>query len=61
VKETVYRPNKEAAKVYAHLYVLYRALHDAFGTASFTGRLDRLMKDLIVLRDKVRKERPGKG
>ena len=59
VKEIVYRPNKEAAKVYAQLYALYSTLHDAFGTAAFTGRLDRLMKDLIAVRDRVRKERPG--
>ena len=61
VKETVYRPNKRSAAVYAQLYALYGALHDAFGTSTFTGRLDRVMKDLIVLRDRVRKERPGRG
>ena len=57
VKETVYRPEKAAA-VYAELYSLYGVLHDAFGTATFTGRLDRVMKDLIALRDRVRNERP---
>ena len=31
VKTTVYKPNKEAAYVYAKLYSLYRQLHDAFG------------------------------
>ncbi|MBN2473361.1 MAG: ribulokinase [Pirellulales bacterium] len=55
VKPTVYRPRKAAAKVYAELYGLYRTLHDAFGTAGFSGRLDRVMKDLIAMRDRVRK------
>jgi len=55
VKSTVYRPNKEAAKVYAELYKLYRTLHDAFGTKQFGGKLDRVMKDLIAIRDRTRK------
>ncbi|HUT09991.1 MAG TPA: ribulokinase [Thermoguttaceae bacterium] len=55
VKPTVYRPQKAAAAVYAELYELYRTLHDAFGTAGFKGKLDGVMKDLIALRDRVRK------
>jgi len=55
VKPKVYRPNKAAAKVYAELYELYRTLHDAFGTAAAKGKLDRVMKDLIAVRDRVRK------
>ena len=55
VKETVYRPNKAAARVYAELYDLYHTLHDAFGTAAFHGSLDQVMKSLIALRDRVRK------
>jgi L-ribulokinase len=55
VKSMVYRPRKAAAAVYAELYELYRALHDAFGTTGYKGRLHYVMKDLIALRDRVRK------
>ena len=54
VKSTVYRPSKKAAAVYAELYKLYRALHDAFGTAGFQGTLNRVMKDLIAIRARQR-------
>ena len=54
-KPTVYRPAKAAAKVYAELYELYRTLHDAFGTAATPETIGRVMKDLIALRDRVRK------
>jgi L-ribulokinase len=55
VKDKVYRPNKAAAAVYAQLYQLYHTLHDAFGTSRFKGQLDHVMKDLIALRNRVRK------
>jgi L-ribulokinase len=55
VKDKVYRPNKAAAAVYAELYQLYHTLHDAFGTTGFKGQLGRVMKDLIAIRDRVRK------
>ncbi|MGQ9574159.1 MAG: ribulokinase [Thermoguttaceae bacterium] len=55
VKRTVYRPNPAAAAVYAELYPLYRTLHDAFGTPDGSGRLYRVMKDLIEIRDRVRR------
>ncbi|MBN1908763.1 MAG: ribulokinase [Pirellulales bacterium] len=55
VKPTVYRPNKAAAKIYADLYPLYRALHDAFGTANAQAKLGHVMKELIAIREKTRK------
>jgi L-ribulokinase len=55
VKATVYRPNKAAAATYAELYPLYRKLHDAFGTRGSQGELFAVMKDLIALRDRVRR------
>jgi L-ribulokinase len=55
VKDKVYRPNKAAAKVYAELYKLYHTLHDSFGTTQFRGQVDHVMKDLIAIRDRVRK------
>ena len=51
VKPQVFRPNKAAAKTYAELYPLYRTLHDAFGTSEHHGRLDRVMKELIAIRN----------
>lgn len=56
VKETVYRPAKAAARIYAELYPLYRALHDGLGTTRTGVALNRVMKDLIAIRDRVRKE-----
>jgi len=55
VKPAVYRPRKQAAAVYARLYELYRTLHDAFGTATYQGKLYGVMKELIAIRDRVRK------
>jgi L-ribulokinase len=55
-KEHVYRPNRPAAKTYAELYRLYRRLHDAFGTPDGGGPLYSVMKELISLRDRVRRE-----
>ena len=55
VKSTVYRPQKAAAATYAELYGLYGTLHDAFGTARSSGKLNQVMKRLIAIRDRVRK------
>jgi L-ribulokinase len=55
VKPTVYCPSRAAAKVYAELYSLYRTLHDGFGTSGFEGRINGVMKDLIGIRNRVRK------
>jgi len=55
VKDVVYRPTKAAAGVYGELYTLYRGLHDAFGTPA-RGTLDHVMKELIRIRDRARRE-----
>lgn len=55
VKPKVYRPGKAAAEVYAELYGLYRTLHDAFGTQAGQENLHPVMKQLIAIRDRVRK------
>ncbi len=55
VKATVYQPIKKHAQVYAELYPLYRRLHDAFGATGKQEPLDRVMKDLIAIRNRVRK------
>ena len=55
VKDLVYKPAKAAAAVYAELYRIYRTLHDAFGTAAKLP-LAGVMKDLIAIRDRARRE-----
>jgi L-ribulokinase len=54
VKEKFYRPNPKSQAVYAEIYPLYRALHDAFGTREWAGKLDHVMKDLIRIRERQR-------
>jgi L-ribulokinase len=54
-KDTVYRPRKAAASVYAELYRLYHQLHDAFGTTGYQGQLYNVMKELIAIRNRVRR------
>jgi L-ribulokinase len=55
LKAKVYRPNKQANAVYLELYALYKQLHDAFGTEQWEGKLYNVMKDLIAIRNRVRK------
>lgn len=54
VREKVYHPVPENAAVYRELHALYRVLHDAFGTAAWSGRLDHVMKQLLDLRARQR-------
>jgi L-ribulokinase len=54
-KKEVYRPVPGRAAVYAELYPLYKQLHDAFGLPGERAGLDRVMKELIAIRDRVRK------
>jgi L-ribulokinase len=55
LKPKMYRPNGKAHAVYQELYVLYRKLHDAFGTQEWTGNLGDVMKQLIDVRNRARK------
>lgn len=55
VKDVVYEPIAENVAIYKELYAIYRTLHDAFGTEGFSGPLSGVMKDLIGIRDRVRK------
>ena len=54
VRSKVYKPDAANHALYAELYDLYRTLHDAFGTAEWSGKLDRVMKDLIAIRERQR-------
>ena len=54
VRDTVYKPIPENAAAYVEVYALYKTLHDAFGTAEWSGQLANVMKDLIALRERQR-------
>jgi L-ribulokinase len=55
LKPVVYKPNTKAPAVYRQLYALYKELHDAFGTKDWNGNLYGVMKQLIDIRNRVRK------
>jgi L-ribulokinase len=55
LKAKVYTPDRKAQTIYAELYALYKQLHDAFGTEEWEGKLHNVMKDLIAIRNRVRK------
>ena len=54
LKKRVYKPSPAAHRVYRKLYALYKQLHDAFGTAEWSGSLHNVMKDLLDIRAKAR-------
>jgi L-ribulokinase len=54
LKARAFNPNPKAHAVYRQLYVLYRKLHDAFGTTGSKGNLHELMKQLIQIRNRAR-------
>ena len=54
VRDTVYHPIPENQAIYGELYALYLTLHDAFGTADWTGKVDHVMKDLLSIRERQR-------
>jgi L-ribulokinase len=55
LKEKVYKPDAKAHAIYHELYVIYKSLHDAFGTREWHGNLYEVMKRLIEIRSRVRK------
>jgi L-ribulokinase len=52
----VFEPDMANHGVYTEMYGLYRTLHDAFGTQDWTGSLYHVMKDLIALRERQRRD-----
>ena len=50
-----YRPIETNHRIYQRLYTLYRRLHDAFGTRQWSGGMHSLMKELLDIRDEVRR------
>ncbi len=55
LKAKIYQPNPRAHQVYQELYAIYKELHDAFGTQEWQGNLHGVMKQLIEIRERVRK------
>ena len=55
LKAKVFKPNAKAHATYKELYVLYKKLHDAFGTKDWNGNLFDVMKGLLEIRRRVRK------
>ncbi len=53
-REKVYHPIPENQAVYAELYQLYHTLHDAFGTATWSGHVNHVMKRLLDIRERQR-------
>jgi L-ribulokinase len=49
----IFRPILENHKIYKKLYLLYRQLHDGFGTRGWSGNMYNVMKDLLDIRDIV--------
>ena len=49
-----FNPIPENVRVYEELFVLYRRLHDVFGTRDYAENQFNVMKDLLQIRDRVR-------
>jgi len=54
VDEKKYIPNEGNKKIYDQLFLLYKQLHDAFGTDENGKKLNNVMKDLIKIRNQTR-------
>jgi L-ribulokinase len=57
IKKESYKPIRENHAVYQELYKLYSQVHDAFGTKTWSGKLFNVMKELLAIRDRQRKDR----
>ena len=55
LKPRVFKPDRQAHAVYRELVHTLRELHDAFGTKEWNGNLYNVMKQLIDIRNRVRK------
>lgn len=49
----IYVPNENNHQVYIELYKIYKQLHDGFGTKSWQGNMYNVMKDLLIIREKI--------
>ncbi len=51
IKDKTFKPIPENHNIYKKLYLLYKQLHDAFGTDTFSGKMANIMKDLLNIKD----------
>jgi L-ribulokinase len=51
-----YKPITQNHEVYRKLYKLYKQLHNGFGTKNENGSMFNVMKDLLNIRDEVRRK-----
>ena len=56
VLEKQFTPIAGNVRIYDRLYALYRCVHDIFGTEDCASNPFGVMKELLVIRDEVRKE-----
>lgn len=54
LREVEYLPIPENQEVYREIYALYKTLHDGFGGVDSSVTMDRVMKDLIAIRQRQR-------
>jgi L-ribulokinase len=52
-KDRIFYPDKKNVGVYNKLYVLYRNLHDSFGTRKYNKNLYHVMKELLKIKEEV--------
>lgn len=55
VQKQVFKPIKKNVAIYNRMYKAYRQLHDAFGVRNTKSDISGVMKDLLTIRDEVRK------
>lgn len=53
----VFNPIKENHVIYKKLYAIYKQLHDSFGTITWNGNMFNIMKELLDIRDEVRRKK----
>jgi L-ribulokinase len=55
VKAKTFKPIAANHEIYKRLYVLYKQLHDAFGTKEYNQSLHNVMKDLLKIKEQTNK------
>ncbi|MHC4713227.1 MAG: ribulokinase, partial [Planctomycetota bacterium] len=55
LRDEKFEPDPESTAVYDRLYGLYRCLHDAFGVPLSDGDMAGVMKELLSIRDEMRR------
>jgi L-ribulokinase len=51
----VFMPIEKNHSIYKKLYLLYKQLHDGFGTKKWNGSMQNVMKELLIIREEANK------